>query len=313
MLCALTGLVQWAIPRCPEETVRCDEDRLYRLSGNHVSAYSIRSGRPLLAPGMSELNETLSGLNPTGIMTFVERPGDGLTWELAGHRVRAGSIVGRVEADQARWDEQDLLKLETVWTLLVKVDSRLGVGPPGQGVLLDSNDELKLIDWSTGQTQSLGQAELASENSSEIDHAESRVKVCWDRFQVYVLSDSAIDDKSLEFPAIPVKGTISVHSRNRSAPEWNRVLEGYLLTSSFQRFPCLAILRLEELQVAGYPYQNVHLTLLDKQSGNIVYQLNTKSFSTGVSGSQFDPKSQQWDLSLQTESLRVQRKSTSPP
>ena len=269
------------------------------------SAFSIRSGRTLQIPGRSEFSSMLFPWDTSGITTLSEQPGDEQSWLLARHRVLPAPINGRHETDRERWDESDQLQFEPAWSLPFKMSSRLGAGPPGQGICLDASGELKLIPWKSGLPQSLGKA--GREKVSEADpEADGPVDYCvWDRIHVLSASDTSPGTTSLDCPAVPVHGSVFVFSRDRSELEWKFPFEGFLLTDTLARCPQLALIRLEDSQVAGYPYQKVQLSLVDKQSGKVVHEINTKSFGTGLSGCMFDPKMLRWGLFLQGETMRI--------
>ena len=306
VLCALTGQVLWEMPRCPSGTVRCDEDHLFRETGSQPVVFSIRSGRPVLAPDLSGFTENLLSLDPSGFTTMSERPGDGRTWQVEGHRLRGEPIAGGTQVERDRWDEQDLLNVETVWSQPRSTDSWLGAGPPGQGVSVEKSGEVELIEWSTGRRTPLGKMQFSDATGLPIGESKWRLNAQWDRFHLYLMADVSAEDRSWDFPAVSVNGRLSAHSRDRSTPDWSVTQNGFLMIQSLHRFPCLPILRLEDVLVAGFNTQRIHLTLLDKQTGKVLHELDTPSWGAGASGAHYEPLSQRWDLFLSNERLRFQ-------
>ena len=309
VLCALTGQLLWERPDCPNEIVRCDDDRLYRIGSSRVRAFSIRSGRTLQIPGRSEFSNMLFPWDTSGITTLSEQPGDEQSWLLARHRVLPVPITGRNETDRERWDESDQLQVEPAWSLPLKMSSRMGAGPPGQAICLDaSSGELKLIPWKNGLPQSLGKFERVkvSESDSEPD---GPVDYCvWDRNHFYLVGDSSPKQAFLDCPAVPVHGNVTAISREAPELRWTYPFEGFLLTNSIDRCPVLPLIRVEESQVAGYSVQKVHLSLVDKQSGQVAYELKTQSFGFGVSNCEYDPIEQRLEVLLQREKLRISKR-----
>ena len=86
-----------------------------------------------------------------------------------------------------------------------------------------------------------------------------------------------------------------------------------LLLESLNRSPFLPILHLEELPIKDFSCQRIHLTLLDKQSGQVVHELHTPTWGTGASGCQYEPSQQRWSLYLSEERLRLQPRAAPPP
>ena len=78
--------------------------------------------------------------------------------------------------------------------------------------------------------------------------------------------------------------------------------------TSLDLCPVLPLIRIEEMEVAGYSVQKVHLALIDKQSGQVAYDLRTQSFGVGVSGCEYEPSEQRLDIQLQREQLRISRR-----
>ncbi len=313
VLCALTGELLWEMPRCPNDTVRCDNDRLYRFGGSKVIAYSLRSGRPLEVTGSSEFSNMLFLLDTSGITSLSDQSSEGHAWHFEGYQVRGETIPGRLESEHARWDEGDRLSLQLTWKLPVSAQSLIGAGPPGQGIWLDESGELKLIQWATGRVQTLGKTETLPLPEGHADADKFRVSSQWDRSRIYLLTNTAPEEPPNDIPAIPVHGSVQAFSRERFEREWSFEFEGHLLTGSLRNTPVLPLVKLEESQVAGYPYQKVHLLLLDKPTGKVVYELKTKSFGSGIMGSQYFSKGQVWKLFLQGEIMQFRRQPAASP
>ena len=313
VLCAITGQLLWELPRFKTEEVRCDDDRMFRLGRFEPMVYSIRSGRPLLAPDWVGIKDKILNLDPIGLTVLFEEPGDGLTWEIVRYRLRGEPLASRMDAAPDRWDEEDVLQLDLHWNQPVTSDSRVGAGPPGHGVWLQSSGEVHLLEWATGRLQAVGKLELPDSNDGLVDQEKLRIAARWDRSRLYLLTDAMQNEESLDYPAAPVHGTLSVHSRDRSIPDWSTTADGLLLTQSLNRFPCLPILRQEEFSIAGFTNQRVHLTLLDKQTGKVAHEMHTPSWGVGVRGCQYQPHSQRWELFLANESVRLQIKPAPPP
>ncbi len=321
VLSAIDGHVDWSIPRCPNTLVRCDEDRLYRL---HVSlkrhapaACSIRSGRPIAAPDLAPLGLSVTPLDVQGLTTLSSpQPIDGLNWTLDHYRCQADQIPGRTESETNRWDEQDLLKIESVWTQTLAADCLLGAGPPGQGVWIEKSGPVHLIDWTTGRQQELGQAVLGDQDIQDAlarnENEDVKVFARWDRSQLVIATDYQDNNDDVNCPFIPVRGSLSVHSRDRSHPDWHTPMRGLLLTQSLNRSPFLPILRFENLPNKDVNSQRLHLTLLDKQTGKTVYELHTPTWGEGASGCLYEPHLQRWSLYLSEERLRLQPREGPP-
>ena len=308
VLCALTGQLMWELPDCPNENVRCDEDRLYRLGSSRVRAFSIRSGRSLEIPGRSEFSSMLFALDTAGITTLSEHPGQDQSWLLERHRVQTTPIAGRPETERDRWNESDQLQFETSWSLPVEMSSRLGEGPPGQGLWLDATGELKLVPWKTGVPRSLGQVNLEIPQEADAEPGHHFIYGLWDRRHFYLVQDSAPGQSFVDCPAVPVHGNIVAISRDHPEKRWAFPFQGAMLMNSLDLCPVLPLIRIEEMEVAGYSVQKVHLELLDKQSGQVAYDLRTQSFGVGVSGCEYEPSEQRLDIQLQREQLRISRR-----
>ncbi|MFO1004618.1 MAG: PQQ-binding-like beta-propeller repeat protein [Planctomycetaceae bacterium] len=308
VLCSLTGQLLWELSDCPSENVRCDEDRLYRLGSNRVRAFSIRSGRSQQIPGRSEFSSMLFALDTAGITTLSEHPGQDESWLLERHRVRALPIAGRPETARDRWDESDQLQFEAAWSLPIEMSSRLGDGPPGQGLWLDALGELKLVPWKTGVPRSLGKVDLNVPKEADAESGHHVVYGLWDRSRVYLIHDSAPGQSFVDSPAVSVHGDIVAINRESPEQRWKYPFQGFLLSSSLDLCPILPLIRVEELEVAGYSVQKVHLALVDKQSGQVVYDLHTQSFGIGVSSCEYHPSEQRLDVMLQREQLRIRRR-----
>lgn len=313
VLCALTGQLLWELPDCPSESVRCDDDRLYRMGSGRVRAFSIRSGRPLQIPGRSEFSSMLLTLDTAGITTLSEHPGQDQNWLLEHHRVRAAPIAGRLETSRDRWDESDQLRFESAWSLPVEMSSRLGDGPPGQGLWLDASGELKLIPWKTGAPRSLGKVDLGLPREADAESENHVVYGLWDRSHFYLVEDSAPGQSFLDCPAVPIHGDIVAIPRETPDQRWKFPFQGFMLTSSLNRCPILPFIRVEEQQVAGYSVQKVQLALVDKQSGQVTYDLRTQSFGVGVASCEYYPDEQRLDVLLQREQLRISRRIGASP
>lgn len=308
VLCALTGQLLWELPDCPNENVRCDEDRLYRIGSSRVRAFSIRSGRPMQIPGRSEFSSMVFPLDLSGITTLTELPGEGQNWSLTGNRVQAEPITGRTETDHERWDESDQLRIEPAWSMHFGMSSRLGAGPSGQGVLLDASGEFKSIQWESGRTQLMGKIDLNQAHESDSTTNGPTDYCVWDRNHIYLISDSSPGQAFLDCPAVPIHGNVIAFSRESSELRWKYTFDGFLLTNSMDRCPFLPLIRLEESQVSEYTYQKVQLSLIDKQSGQLAYDLNTKSFGIGISHCEYDPKTQRLEILLSREKMRIRKK-----
>ena len=255
----------------------------------------------------------MTSLNEIGITTIQERPGDGLTWQIEGLRFRAEPITGRTLADKERWDEQDLVRLETVWTQSVAANCLLGPGPPGHGAWLEQDGNVQTIDWSNGHTKSLGIADLGGETESPFDDPKWEVFVYWERSRLLVLSSLRDQPTSIDGPSLPAAGTLSAHSREQSVRLWSASTNGILLLHSFDFSPFLPILRLEDLEVAGLACQRVHLTLLDKVTGQVIHEIHTPTFGMGASGGHYDPLRRRWKLILAGERIQLQPGPTPAP
>ena len=315
VLDAIDGHVLWSLPRCPSTTVRCDADRLYRLHGKHSAAYSIRSGRPLVAPDLFEFEESLTPLDMHGLTTLRQLPGDGLTWTLEHFRGQPERIAGRTDSERDRWDEQDLLHLESVWTQTVAADDLLGAGPPGQCVWIEKSGAVRLIEWATGRLQELGTAVMNNEliQAARTRNEEVQVFARWDRSQLVIATNLPENQGDVDCSFIPVHGVLSVHSRDRSQPDWHASTKGLLLTQSLDRSPFLPILHLENLGVKDINAQRLHLMLLDKQTGKVAHELKTPTLGIGASGCQYEPHLQRLSLSLPVERIRLQPRAVPPP
>jgi len=308
VLCALTGQLLWELPDCPNENVRCDEDRLYRMGSSRVRAFSIRTGRELQIPGRSEFSSMLFTLDTAGITTLSEHPGQEQNWLLEHHRVRAVPISGRPETAPDRWDESEQLRFETAWSLPVEMSSRLGDGPPGHGLWLDAAGEFKLVPWKSGVPRSLGKIDLRVPGEADTESGNQSIYGLWDRSHFYLIEKSSSGHSYVDCPAVPIHGDIIAISREAPEKHWKYPFQGVMLMSSLDLCPVLPLIHVEELQVAGYTVQKVHLALVDKQSGQVAYDLRTQSFGVGVSSCEYNPSEQRLDIQLQREQLRISRR-----
>ncbi len=311
VLDATSGAVQWSIPRCPQTAVRCDEDRLYQVSGGASAVSSIRSGRPLVVPKLTEFEESLVWLDTCGLTTISPASGEMPPWTIQHFQWQAARMADRTDTEQDRWDELDLLQLKPVWEQAVTADCLLGDGPPGQGIWVDNSKAVRLIEWATGRTVSLGTAALVTDvgpadRDQPVVDEEASVYAYWDRSQVVIAAGATTDSSGVDCPFVPVDGILSVHSRDRSRPDWHTTAKGMLLTPSLTRSPFLPILDAEDLSIADYPGQRLHLTLLDKPSGKVVYEIQTPSFGIGCQGCLYDPLTGRWRLYLPAERLQLQ-------
>ncbi len=322
ILDVIQGHHLWSIPRYSPTRVRtdqggCDDDRLYRLGGSALNSYSIRSGRPLQMPHiLHDSIPWLTSLDHLGLTTLRKpRASDGLTLKLEHIRCSADPIAGREGTSGDRWDEQDLLHLESVWTQTVAADDLLGAGPPGQGVWIEKSGEVHLIDWTSGRQQELGTAVMNDEvlQAARARQDDIQVYASWNRSQLIVATSLSVTEDNVECPSLPVQGVLSVHSRDRSQPDWHASTKGLLLTQSLDRSPFLPILHLENLLVKDVSCQRVHLTLLDKQTGHVVHELRTPTVGTGATGSEYEPLTQHWSLYLPEERIRLQPRAGLPP
>ena len=322
ILDVIQGHHLWSIPRYSPTRVRtdrggCDDDRLYRLWGPDLDSYSIRSGRPLEMPHiLLDSIPWLTPLDQLGLTTLRKpRAGDGLTLKLEHIRCSAVPITGREGTSGDRWDERDLLRLESVWTHAVAADDWLGAGPPGHGVWIEKSGAVRLLDWATGRTQSLGTAVMNDELVQAARTRDEAVEVFahWDRTQLVIGTSLSETEDDVDCPYIPAYGVLSVHSRDRSHPDWHATTKGILLTQSLARSPFLSILHLENLPIKDVSCQRVHLTLLDKQTGKVVHELRTPTIGTGASGGEYEPLSQRWSLYLPEERIRLQARAVPPP
>ena len=315
ILDAIDGHVLWSIPRYSITTVRSDADRLYRLNDRPSTACSIRSGRPLVTPDFSEYEESLTPLDPRGLTVIHQKPGDGLTWTLEHFRWQPEPITGLTEVAAHRWDEQDLLKRESVWTQPLTADCLLGAGPPGQGLWIEKSGTVRLIDWTTGQTQPLGTAVMNDEvvQAARARDEEVQVFARWDRFQLVIATNLPEHQGDVDCPYLPVHGLLSVHSRDRSQTDWHASTKGLLLTQSLDRSPFLPIFHAEDLGVKDINAQRLQLTLLDKQTGKVAYQYKTPALGFGIVASQYEPHLQRLSLTLSEERIRLQPRAVPPP
>jgi outer membrane protein assembly factor BamB len=316
VLSAIDGQVVWSIPRCLQSAVRCDEDRLYRRYDLQSEACSIRSGRPIQAPDLAKTFMMLTPLHPQGLTTLHSpQPIDSRNWRLEQFRFTAERITGRTDTEAHRWDEQDLLKLESVWTQPLAEDCLLGAGPPGQGLWIEKSGAVHVIEWATGLQHDLGTAILNDEvvQAARARDVEVQVFACWDRSQLLIATNFSDNQGDAQCPYIPVHGVLSVHSRDRSLSDWHASLNGVLLTQSLDQSPILPILHLEEFRVKDINAQRMHLMLLDKQTGKVVYELKTPTLGSGAFNYQFEPHLQRLRLSLPDEQLRVQPRAVPPP
>lgn len=320
ILDATSGAVQWSLPHGSHTAVRCDEDRLYRVGEGPFAVCSIRSGRPLVAPPLSEFEEGLVSLDSYGLTTISPRPGDMLTWTLQHFQWQAERLADRTEGEPDRWDELDKLQLSPVWEQAMNEHDRIGAGPPGQGIWIDQSHEVRLMEWATGRTHSLGIAHLDREGEPAHrdpvmdDSEETGVFAYWDRSQVIVTASSRSGMWSrVDCPILPANGFMSVHARDRSRPDWHAPVQGILLIQSLTRSPFLPVLHTEELPISDYPGQRIQLTLLDKQTGKVVHEIKTPSFGIGCQGCHYDPLTGRWRLYLSAERLQLQPRAELPP
>lgn len=318
VLDATSGAVQWAIPRCPQTPVRCDEDRLYQVNGEQSVVSSVRSGRPLVVPLLSEFEESLIWLDTCGLTTISPTSGEMPPWTMQHFQWQAERMADRTDTEQDRWDELDHLQLNPVWKQVVTPECLLGAGPPGQGIWVDHSNAVRLIEWATGRTVSLGTAALVTDEGpadrdQPVEDTEASVFAYWDRSQVVITTGSSSDSSGVDCPYVPVDGILSIHSRDRSRPDWHTTAKGMLLIQSLARSPFLPILHPENLSIADYPGQRLHLTLLDRQSGKVVQEIKTPSFGIGCQGCMYDPQTRRWRLYLPAERLQLQPRVEVPP
>jgi hypothetical protein len=79
-----------------------------------------------------------------------------------------------------------------------------------------------------------------------------------------------------------------------------------LVIRGTRRAPFLPILKLQSQTLGDRNYQRIHLQLLDKATGQLVYELkNTPSYGLGVSSCDYDPRRQEWFLFLAAERIRL--------
>ena len=112
---------------------------------------------------------------------------------------------------------------------------------------------------------------------------------------------------------MPVQGTLSVHSRTLSKPLWSITTQGFLLCHSLNISPCLPMLRFEDLPVAGFACQKVHLQLLDKETGEIIFEIHSPTFGMGASGCLYEPLNRRWSLLLAGERIQLHSREAPPP
>ncbi len=318
VLDATSGAVQWALPRCPQTPVRCDQDRLYQINGGQSVVSSVRCGRPLVVPNLSEFEESLIWLDTCGLTTISPSPGDKPMWTMQHFQWQGERMADRTDMEWDRWDELDHLQLKPVWVQAVTEDCMLGAGPPGQGIWVDRSQAVRLIEWATGRTLPLGTAlmqteERPADRDQSVEETEASVYGYWDRSRVVITAGSSSDSGGVDCPFVPVDGILSVHSRDRSQPDWHTTAKGMLLTQSLARSSFLPVLHLENLSIADYPGQRLHLTLLDRQSGKVVHEIKTPSFGIGSQGCLYDPLTGRWRLYLPAERLQLQPRAGLPP
>ena len=180
---------------------------------------------------------------------------------------------------------------------------------------LEKSGEVRLIDWATGRTQELGTAVL---NDEAVRAARARDEdvtffARWDRTQLVIATNLPENEGDVECPYLPVHGVLSVHSRDRSQPDWHTSTKGLLLTQSLDHSPFLPILHLEELGVKDINAQRLHLMLLDKQTGQVAFELTTPTLGSGIEGYQYEPHLQRWRMYLPAERLQLQPRQMAPP
>jgi outer membrane protein assembly factor BamB len=303
VLDALDGTVLWSIPNCPIAPLRADHDRLYSLHPNSPWCRSIRSGRLITAPDLHRPEAPLVVTDSPAMLNIVEQPGDGRHWQVEAVRFAGGSIPGAGGTDP--WDHSDVASIETAWQVAVPTDSHLGRGPTGSLVSLLPSGELRLIDWKTGKLSVLGTAKLPEAAASP--ESSPRFYSGADHERLYLTCDLGEDPGELDAPSIPAFGRVSAFPLHDLAlPIWQLETQGFLLTRGTRNTTFLPIVRLQAHRLADRNYSRVNLQLIDKASGQTVYELqNSPVWGQGISTCDFDVRQQRWYLTLVAERIRL--------
>lgn len=296
VLDAEDGTIQWSMVMTDPAPIRADRDHLFGTDPQIPWCRSIRSGRVLNAPDLRRPEAPLVVADSPQLLSITEAPGDGLSWKIEATRISPVPISAA--SGIAPWDRSDDVTLAPAWSLTVPRDSRIGNGPGGSIVSLLSTGELRLIDWKAGRVQVLGTAKLPE---------QSRCYVGADLHRMYLMCEVGDDHGELDVPTIPAFGSLAAFPLDDPAlPFWQVETQGFLVTRGTRRAPFLPILRLQGHTLGDRNYQRIHLQLLDKATGQVVYELkNSPSYGLGVSSCDFDPRRQHWYLYLAAERVRL--------
>ena len=296
VLDAQDGTVQWSMVITNPAPIRADGDHLFGVDPLIPWCRSIRSGRLVNAPDLRRPEAPLVVADSPQLLNITEAPGDGLSWKIEATQISALPIPSA--SGTAPWDRSDDATLAPTWTVTVPGNSRVGRGPAGSIVSLLSTGELRLIDWKTGRVQVLGTAKLPE---------QSRCYVGADHHRFYLMCEVGDDHGELDVPTVPAFGSLAAFPLDDPAlSSWQVETQGFLVTRGTRRAPFLPILRLQSQTLGDRNYQRIHLQLLDKATGQLVYELkNTPSYGLGVSSCDYDPRRQEWFLFLAAERIRL--------
>jgi outer membrane protein assembly factor BamB len=296
VLDASDGTVQWSMVITNPAPIRADQDRIYGVDPTVPWCRSIRSGRLINAPDLGRPESPMVVMDSPQLLGIAEAPGDGLSWKIEATRLSALRIPSTTGS--APWDFSDDVTLAPAWTVAVPSDSQVGRGPAGSIVSLLSTGEVRLIDWKTGQVQVLGTARIPE---------LARCYVGADLHRFYLTYEVGDGHGELDVPSLPAFGTLAAFPLDDPAlPSWQVETQGFLITRGTRRAPFLPILRLENQTLGDRNYQRVHLQLIDKATGKLVYEMkNSPSYGLGVSSCDYDSRRRQWLLFLAAERIRL--------
>lgn len=303
VLDARDGTVQWTLASSHTVPMRADRDRLYALSPNEPWCRSIRSGRVIDAPDLHRPEAPLVVTDSPQLLNLTEQPGDGRNWRVEGVRFAGVSIPGA--SGTAPWDQSDVATIETAWSVAVPSNGHLGRGPAGSIVSLLPSGEVRLIDWKTGRIKLLGTATLPQKVTET--EPSPRFYGGADLERYYLTCDVGEEHGELDIPALPAFGRVAAFPLlDPSLPTWQLETQGFLLSRATRNAPFLPILNLKAQTLADRNYQRVHLQLLDKATGKLVYELkNSPSWGLGASSCDYDTRRQWWTLNLAAERIRL--------
>lgn len=296
VLDASDGTVQWSMVITNPAPIRADRDRIYGVDPTVPWCRSIRSGRLINASDLGRPESPLVVMDSPQLLEISEAPGAGLSWKMEATSLSALPIPSA--SGSAPWDLSDDVTLAPAWTVTVPSDSQVGRGPAGSIVSLLSTGEVRLIDWKTGQVRVLGSAKIPE---------LARCYVGADLHRFYLTYEVGDGHGELDVPSLPAFGTLAAFPLDDPAlPSWQVETQGFLITRGTRRAPFLPILRLENQTLGDRNYQRVHLQLIDKASGKLVYELkNSPSYGLGVSSCDYDSRRRQWLLFLAAERIRL--------